>query len=57
MSRRADCVAKLFSRPKSATLIGGEHATLMQNVVQVDSIISLSQCSEEFCNTIGHHQT
>jgi hypothetical protein len=40
-----NCAAKLFSRPKRATLI--------QGTVRADSIIALSQCGEEFCNTIG----
>jgi hypothetical protein len=30
-----------------------KHAILIQCAIQVDSIIALSQCSEEFCNTIG----
>jgi hypothetical protein len=30
----------------------GRYATLIQSAVQMDSIIALSRCSEEFCNTI-----
>ena len=52
---RGECVAKLFSRPKRAILIQDERSAQEQFKihVQADSIIARSQCSKEFCNTIG----
>jgi hypothetical protein len=48
-----ECVAKLFLRPKQATLIQEwmQPRNIDSDTAQSDSIIARSQCSKEFCNT------